>query len=156
MTSWENILYIVNSLVELDVLAVGEDDARWTSVDHGDTRLQLDKLAGAGDDAGVADDMSLGSLLHEGSVGHYVGRGTLKEDGDASLFELDGSTIGGDHTRGTNHGSLGAVVKGKSEVVGELDVSAVLGNDARWTNHRNVVDQILAELGVHAVGMNNA
>jgi len=67
----------MDGLVELDVLAVGEDDARGTCGDHGDATLQLDQLAGAGDDSGVADDVTLGSLLHEGSVGHDVARGTL-------------------------------------------------------------------------------
>merc|ERR1719167_565445 len=134
MTMTHTVIYNMDGLVELDVLAVGEDDARWTGMDHGDARLQLDQLAGAGDDAGVADDMSLGTLLHEGSVGHEDARGTLEEDGGASLLKLDLGTIVEDHTRGTNQGSLGAVIKGKSEVVGELDVSARLGHNARWSN----------------------
>jgi len=140
---------------ELDVSARLGHDARWTNEQNVVSKVVAEQVGGTvlTQDAGVADVAlgrhktctALGSLLYEGSVGHDVARGTIEEDGDARLGELDGGTIVGDHTRGTNQGSLSAVVKGNSEVVGELDVSARLGHDARWTNEQNVVSKVVAE-----------
>lgn len=52
--------------------------------------------------------------------------------------------------------AIGVTLLDEVEVVGQLDVGAVLGDDARWANQHDVVSLLVCELDVVAIRANDA
>ena len=150
---WIPSAHALVCLRKLNVLSVGEDDARWTSDNGLSMGGELDRGATSGDHARGTHETTLGTLLHQSAVAEHISRRSVQQDSGEGHLELHWSFVIKDHARVPTR-----ELQSFLEFGGQMNVLSgfLSDHDARRSDEHDIMGEAFVELGNGTVSPNDA